>query len=256
VDDTPSDLEIFPGYQRMMDELRQAEIARRAGNEGRARVCARRAAGIAAGEYLNLLGIQTPGQSAYDHLLHLYEIDNISPLIRSLTGHFFERVSEDFSLPVEIDLIADARQLAAELFGGLPVNGRAALSPQSSKRGLMDMSDPSNPERTMPPPYMFFTDLSREVPDVPSDSIISRTIYTDDQVKAILFRFSQGQELSEHTASVPAIIHILEGNAHLKLGADSFDAGAGSWAHMQANLSHSVYANTPTTILLLMLRQK
>jgi quercetin dioxygenase-like cupin family protein len=105
----------------------------------------------------------------------------------------------------------------------------------------------------MTTPYTYL-DLSAQLPDIPADSILSRAIYGDDQVKAVLFSFAAGQELSEHTASVPAIIHILRGQARLTLGADSMEASEGAWAHMPANLPHSVLARTPVTMLLLMLK--
>jgi len=102
--------------------------------------------------------------------------------------------------------------------------------------------------------YFYVAELETQIPEIPSDSIISRTFYQDDQFKSILFGFAAGQELSEHTASVPAIIHILSGEARLTLGNDAFDAKAGSWARMPAGLPHSVYAKTPVKMLLLMLR--
>ena len=102
--------------------------------------------------------------------------------------------------------------------------------------------------------YHFVADLTNQIADTQPDTIISRTFYTDEQLKVILFGFAPGQELSEHTASVPAIIHIIEGEAQLTLGKDVYEARTGSWAHMPANLSHSVYAKTPTKMLLIMLR--
>ncbi len=105
----------------------------------------------------------------------------------------------------------------------------------------------------MTTPYTYL-DLSTQLPHIPADSILSRTIYGDEQVKAVLFNFAAGQELSEHTASTPAIIHILRGQARLTLGADSMEAGEGAWAHMSANLPHSVLARTPATMLLLLLK--
>ncbi len=97
-------------------------------------------------------------------------------------------------------------------------------------------------------------DLMAQAPDAPPDSIVSRTVFTGDKVKAVLFAFAAGQELSEHTASVPAIIHILKGEARLTLGADSMEAAEGTWAHMPAQLPHSVFAKTPLVMLLLMLK--
>ncbi len=100
--------------------------------------------------------------------------------------------------------------------------------------------------------YAFY-DLSELKPETLSDSIISRTFYQGDQVKAILFSFAPGQELSEHTASMPAVIQILDGEARLTLGGDAHQAKAGTWVHMPPNLPHSLYAITPVTMLLLLL---
>ncbi len=104
--------------------------------------------------------------------------------------------------------------------------------------------------------YHFISDLANHIAEPQADTIISKTFYTDGQLKAILFGFATGQELSEHTASVPAIIHIIEGEAQLTLGKDAFEARAGTWAHMPANLPHSLFAKTPTKMLLLMLKEQ
>jgi quercetin dioxygenase-like cupin family protein len=104
-------------------------------------------------------------------------------------------------------------------------------------------------------PYFLMSDLAGQIPDLPSDSIVSRTFFQDDQMKAILFGFAPGQELSEHTASVPAIIHILSGEADVTLGEDHFDGAAGFWAHMDARLPHSIVARTPVKMLLIMFKK-
>lgn len=89
--------------------------------------------------------------------------------------------------------------------------------------------------------------------DVPPDSILSRTIFTSSGMKAVLFGFAAGTELSEHTAAKPAVLHFLEGEADLTLGTESRDARPGTWVHMEANLPHSIQARTPVRMLLLML---
>lgn len=104
------------------------------------------------------------------------------------------------------------------------------------------------------PAYHFIHNLEAELSDILPDSIISRTFLTNEELKAILFGFATGQELSEHTASVPAIIHILSGDARLTLGSDSYDASPGTWAYMPARMPHSVYAKTPVKMLLIMLQ--
>lgn len=100
------------------------------------------------------------------------------------------------------------------------------------------------------PDYLHYPDLIAEIRDIPPESIVSRTFFQDELVRIILFGFAAGQELSEHTSSKPAILHILKGEARLKLGQDEFDAKAGAWAHMPPNLPHSILAKTPLIMLL------
>ena len=97
-------------------------------------------------------------------------------------------------------------------------------------------------------------DVAALAPEVPDDAILSRTFYKDDRLSAMVFSFAPGQELSEHTAAVPAIIHIISGRARLTLGEDATTAEAGTWVHMTPRLPHSVVAETPVVMLLLMLR--
>ena len=104
----------------------------------------------------------------------------------------------------------------------------------------------------MSTPYTYIENLSTAL-TVPPDGILSHTLYTRDGVKAVLFGFSPGQELSEHTAAMPAIIHIVDGQARVTVGGDSFDVGPNAVIHMEAHLPHSVVAQTPLILLLLMM---
>ena len=102
-------------------------------------------------------------------------------------------------------------------------------------------------------PYFIVEELSSKLPEIPPDSIVSRTFYSDEQVKVILFGFARGQELSEHTASKPAMLHFLQGEAQLTLGKDQFEARTGTWVHIPPNLAHSILAQTPVIMLLYLL---
>jgi quercetin dioxygenase-like cupin family protein len=86
------------------------------------------------------------------------------------------------------------------------------------------------------------------------DEIISRTVYQDVRLKTVLFGFGAGQELSEHTASKPAVMHFLSGEADVTLGDESTAATAGTWVHMEAGLPHSIVAKSPTVMLLMLLK--
>ena len=105
----------------------------------------------------------------------------------------------------------------------------------------------------MPPKYFFAPDLIAEV-EIPKQGILSRTLYSDDQVKLVLFGFSEGQELSAHTAPMPASIYFLKGEGSLTLGDEQMAVRAGSFAHMTPNLRHAIVAQTPLVMLLAMMK--
>ena len=100
---------------------------------------------------------------------------------------------------------------------------------------------------------LILADLPALVTDIASDSIVSRTVYKADRLRAILFGFAPGETLSEHTSSYPAILHFLEGEAAVTLGAETITAQPGTWVHMPAHLPHSIEAQTAVKMLLLML---
>lgn len=101
--------------------------------------------------------------------------------------------------------------------------------------------------------YYLLPDVEAEV-EVPKDGILSRTVYSDAHVKVVVFGFDAGQELSEHTASLPAILNFVRGEADLTLGDDAVSASAGAVVYMPPNLQHSVRARTPVVMLLTLLR--
>ena len=107
------------------------------------------------------------------------------------------------------------------------------------------------PEKNVPN-YSVIDSLTNAI-EIPKDGTLSRTIRRDDRVKVVLFGFSGGQELSQHTAAVPAMIEIVQGEVRLTLDGDEKELTAGSWVFMEANVPHAVYAKTDTVMLLTML---
>ena len=99
----------------MRNEFDRAAQARARGNEGQARVCARRAAGIAIREYLTRQGIRPPSSSAYDLLNMIKDEPHLSSDLKQIANHLTLRVTEDFKLPVDADLIAEAQTFCEDL---------------------------------------------------------------------------------------------------------------------------------------------
>lgn len=105
-------------------------------------------------------------------------------------------------------------------------------------------------------PFTFLDTLLEAPGDLPADGILSRSLYKDARLQATLFHFAQGQQLNEHTASHPAILHFLAGEASLVLGGEKRHARPGTWVRMSAHLPHSIHAETPVTMLLLLLMEE
>ena len=98
-------------------ELALAVKYREQGFEGRARVCSRRAAGIAIRAYLQRILPVPPEMSLNVNELFLL-LSNLSdelPEIQLAVSHLSTRVNEEFQLPPAIDLLAEARWLAITL---------------------------------------------------------------------------------------------------------------------------------------------
>ena len=94
----------------------------------------------------------------------------------------------------------------------------------------------------------------RQPVDTPGDGIVSRTIHVDDDIRVVLFSFAAGQQLSDHTAAVPATLEIVEGEAEIAIGDEQVEGHQGTWVHLPAGMPHGIVARTPVTMLLMLLK--
>ena len=92
-------------------EMATAIHARESGNEGKARVCCRRAAGIAIAEFLERGNFSVPGPSTIERLKFVARSPEIDDQMREIAEHLMLRVNEDFNLPIKADLIEETRLL-------------------------------------------------------------------------------------------------------------------------------------------------
>ena len=100
------------GYK---NEINLAINARNSGNEGMARVCARRAVGIVIGEYFAQQEIIEVNQGAYDRIKRLVDHPGTPDEVKDVAGHFLIRVNTEHNLPVDVDLVAEAQWLKSHL---------------------------------------------------------------------------------------------------------------------------------------------
>jgi len=93
-----------------------------------------------------------------------------------------------------------------------------------------------------------------EMAQVAEQGIVSKSIVENDHHKIVHFTFAPGQELSEHTASVPAVIHVLRGAGTVVLDGVEYESGPGKLYYMPAELRHAVRAREELVFLLTMFR--
>jgi hypothetical protein len=94
---------------QVREELLLAKQSRLEGNEGRARVCARRAAGAAVKLYLDHEGMLNGSENALQALEILQGQSGLPPRVETAVDRLIQRVDQNYSLPVEIDLIKEAK---------------------------------------------------------------------------------------------------------------------------------------------------
>ena len=93
---------------QIQEELLLAKQSRKEGNEGRARVCARRAAGAAVQVYLSNHNKPTNPENVFQSLKSLKKAIDLPDRVHLAIYRLTQRVDENHQLPAEIDLIAEA----------------------------------------------------------------------------------------------------------------------------------------------------
>lgn len=86
------------------------------------------------------------------------------------------------------------------------------------------------------------------------DAVVSRTILKRPPGTVTLFAFDRDQGLSEHTAPFDALVHILEGDAHITIAGTAHSVSVGDVILMPAHQPHALAARTPFKMLLTMIR--
>jgi quercetin dioxygenase-like cupin family protein len=91
--------------------------------------------------------------------------------------------------------------------------------------------------------------LAQETQFAPN-GIVSRTLLRTPTARVVLFGFSEGQELTEHTSTQHALIQVLSGECEFSLGGKPHALKAGDFLHIPPNLPHAVKATSQFAMLL------
>ena len=85
-------------------------------------------------------------------------------------------------------------------------------------------------------------------------AVVSRQVTKAAGGNVTLFAFDEGQELSEHTAPFDAFVHVLEGEAEIKIAGQPYQLKAGEGIIMPANAPHALLASKKFKMLLTMIQ--
>jgi len=83
-----------------------------------------------------------------------------------------------------------------------------------------------------------------------ANGIVSRTLFRTANMRVVLFGFSEGQELTEHTSTQHALIQILSGECEFSLAGEVRSLKTGDLLYMQPHLPHAVRATKQFSMLL------
>ena len=82
------------------------------------------------------------------------------------------------------------------------------------------------------------------------NGIVSRTVLRTANSRAVLFGFTEGQELTEHTSTQHALVQMLSGECEFSLAGQPYHLKAGDLLYMPPNLPHALKATTKFSMLL------
>jgi len=85
-------------------------------------------------------------------------------------------------------------------------------------------------------------------------AVVSRTLVNKPAGTVTLFAFDAGEGLSEHTAPYDALVHVIEGEANIRISSQENAVHAGQVILLPANQPHALKAITLFKMLLTMLR--
>lgn len=85
-------------------------------------------------------------------------------------------------------------------------------------------------------------------------AVVSRQIVKQPTGTVTLFAFAAGEGLSEHTAPFDALVHVLDGEADVRIGGETFRVSGGEAIVLPANRPHALDAVTAFRMMLTMIR--
>ncbi len=103
------------------------------------------------------------------------------------------------------------------------------------------------------PSFTVLANLLDEV-EIPENGTLSRVVFNADGLRVVLFAFDTGEQLTDHAATVPAVVQVIKGRLEMTLGDQMVEIDPSSWVHMDAHLIHALVALEPSVVILTLQR--
>ena len=103
------------------------------------------------------------------------------------------------------------------------------------------------------PSFTVLANLLDEV-EIPENGTLSRVVFNAAGLRVVLFAFDTGEQLTDHAATVPAVVQVIKGRLEMTLGDQMVEIDPSSWVHMDAHLIHALVALEPSVVILTLQR--
>jgi len=90
--------------------------------------------------------------------------------------------------------------------------------------------------------------------DIEPGATVSKVLVKDGPVRLVLFALDEGEELTEHTSTLPVILQTVSGSITVSASSERHVLVPGGWIFLEASEPHTVVAEEPSKFLLTMLR--
>ena len=99
------------------------------------------------------------------------------------------------------------------------------------------------------------TGVAKQMP-VTASATTSRTLVDNEAVRVVVFAFDTGEQLTEHTASMPVVVWLLSGAMRFDVAGQSYELAVGDCVYLAPNELHALEATEPSLLSLVMVRDR
>jgi quercetin dioxygenase-like cupin family protein len=100
----------------------------------------------------------------------------------------------------------------------------------------------------------FVTGVVEDLP-ITSSATTSRTLIDNDATRVVIFAFDAGEELTEHTASRPVVVQLLDGAVRFQVAGRDAELYPGDCVYLAAGDPHALQALEPSRLSLVFIQQ-